>query len=69
MAYFNKRHYQFIAKIMQECRKEYPGNQEMINAVCLAMAEAFGQDNPLFKGPLFMQATQIGSNVRARKVA
>ena len=66
MAHFAKRHYEAIALTFQDARKEYAGNQEMIDAMVREFADMLARDNGQFKRGRFERACQSGANVRAR---
>ena len=64
MAMFNKRHYEALARVVQEYN-EGCGSTESPMIVDL-LAKMFQRDNSLFKWERFVNACEPGANVRAR---
>ena len=70
MAMFSKRHYQVLAKVIQDltlCANTEDKKRHTILATNI-LSEMLAKDNPLFKLGLFEQACEPGANVRATKV-
>jgi hypothetical protein len=76
MAHFNKRHYEAIARTMQNLHPgsnteaiDYDARLEMWRDTLSALQDLFIRDNALFMPTRFGNACIPGANVRARKVA
>jgi hypothetical protein len=63
---FAKRHYEAIAKAMQEARRRANGSNDPIAVVVDELADVFAGDNGMFKRDRFKRACEPGANVRAR---
>ena len=67
MSHFAKRHYEKIALVMQEAQMHVRINAvEQNKCVVNLLADLFSSDNGMFKRDRFIQACQLGANVRAR---
>ena len=69
--YFAKRHYEAIARAMQDTKPtsnvfSEPEKHAQWNAVVDELADTFARDNGLFKRDRFIRACEPGANVRAR---
>ena len=67
LSHFQKRHYEAIASVMQECRMHIRCDGiEQMECVVKYLADLFASDNGEFKRERFIHACQPGANVRAR---
>ena len=67
MSHFAKRHYEAIARVMQEAQTHVRNSPtEQNKCVINLLAVMFKQDNGMFDYDRFIRACQLGANVRAR---
>ena len=69
MPYFNKRHYEAIASVMQFTKPTSADTLEYYTQWAFMrneLAGVFARDNSLFKRDRFMVACEPGNNVKAR---
>jgi len=71
MPHFAKRHYEAIATVMQDCKRDLAMDTNnttahALDCVVFALADMLARDNGLFKRDRFERACTPGANVRAR---
>lgn len=67
MADFQQRHYEALARLMQECKAEH--NTDQLGGLDMAirkLTDMLARDNPRFDRGRFERACEPGRNVRAR---
>jgi len=67
LSHFQKRHYEAIASVMQECRMHIRCDGiEQMQCVVKYLADFFARDNGQFQRERFLRVCEPGANVRAR---